>query len=94
MLVVAQPAAVGQASLPGTKEELDHIERHARGVLPQLIEFEATVQSAFKGMRQSNWLHFACHGVQDSQNPTRSALRLAGDSRLHLRNYKDVPSSR
>ena len=29
-------------------------------------------------MKTSHWVHFACHGVQDNENPTQSCLSLAG----------------
>jgi CHAT domain-containing protein len=37
-------------------------------------------------MRDSGWVHFACHGVQSASSPTDSALLLAGSSRLTLSN--------
>ncbi|KAJ7277123.1 hypothetical protein C8J57DRAFT_1308599, partial [Mycena rebaudengoi] len=43
----------------------------------------ATIDKVQKGMTNSRWVHFACHGVQ-SDSPTESALLLAGSSRLTL----------
>jgi CHAT domain-containing protein len=37
-------------------------------------------------MRDSRWVHFACHGVQRASAPTESALLIAGSSRLTLSN--------
>jgi CHAT domain-containing protein len=45
----------------------------------------ATIDEVQKGMKNSRWVHFACHGVQ-SDSPTESALLLAGSSRLTLSN--------
>jgi CHAT domain-containing protein len=45
---------------------------------------EATVDQVARGMEESNWVHFACHGVQNILNPTESALLLSKDSRLTL----------
>ncbi|KAJ6614152.1 CHAT domain-containing protein [Mycena sp. CBHHK59/15] len=84
LLAVTQPSASGQSYLPGTQEEINHIQLHARGKLPvlRLEEDMATIDSVQKGMRESSWVHFACHGIQDASNPTESALLLAGSSRL------------
>ncbi|KAJ6526152.1 CHAT domain-containing protein [Mycena vulgaris] len=86
LLAVAQPAAFGQAYLPGTREEIDHIQHHASGGLPvlRLEEDTATVDGVKAGMLNSNWVHFACHGVQVISDPTQSALLLAGKERLSL----------
>lgn len=48
------------------------------------MKHEATVARVEEGMMKSACVHFACHGVQDIDNPTKSALLLAGSSRLTL----------
>jgi CHAT domain-containing protein len=48
------------------------------------MESEATVEDVVTGMQECNWVHFACHGVQDIANPTKSALVLAGHTHLTL----------
>ncbi|KAJ6585889.1 CHAT domain-containing protein [Mycena capillaripes] len=85
-LAVAQPSATGQNYLPGTRAELNHIERLIPGDISftRLEQNAATVGSVQQGMRDSRWAHFACHGVQQVSNPTESALLLAGSSQLTL----------
>jgi len=82
LLAVALPSESG---LPRTQDELDQVTKRA-GNFPilHLVESRATVDEVGKGMEQSSWVHFACHGMQDVSHPTESALRLAGDSRLTL----------
>ncbi|KAJ7189599.1 TPR-like protein [Mycena pura] len=86
LLAVAQPSAAGQSYIPGTQDEINHIQRLASGKLPilRLEEDMATIESVQHGMKESSWVHFACHGVQNASNPTESALLLAGHSRLTL----------
>ncbi|KAJ7138263.1 CHAT domain-containing protein [Mycena epipterygia] len=86
ILAVAQPSAVGQVYIPGTHKELNHIEQLAKNKLSvlRLEEDAATVESVQRGMGESHWLHCACHGVQEISDPTKSALLLAGSSRLTL----------
>ncbi|KAJ7090662.1 CHAT domain-containing protein [Mycena epipterygia] len=87
LLAVTQPSADGQCYIPGTQEEIKCIEQHAKGKVPVqwLDQDMATIGNVQKGMKDSRWVHFACHGVQ-STSPTESALLLAGSSRLTLSN--------
>jgi CHAT domain-containing protein len=48
------------------------------------VEDEANLARVEEGMMNSGWVHFACHGIQDLDTPTNSALLLAGSSRLTL----------
>ncbi|KAJ7768883.1 CHAT domain-containing protein [Mycena metata] len=86
LLAVAEPSAFGAGYIPGTQEEIRHIEQLALGKLPVLLleKDMATVDRVQQEMRNSRWVHFACHGVQDMSHPTESALILAGGSRLTL----------
>ncbi|KAJ7213678.1 CHAT domain-containing protein [Mycena rebaudengoi] len=88
LLAVTQPSANGQSYIPGTQEEIEGIQQHIQGKkvhLQWLDEEMATIDNVQKSMRNSIWVHFACHGVQ-SDSPTESALLLAGSSRLTLSN--------
>ncbi|KAJ7076925.1 CHAT domain-containing protein [Mycena epipterygia] len=91
ILAVTQPSAYGQGHIPGTQEEIKSIEQHAKGKVPilWLDQDMATIGNVQKGMKDSRWVHFACHGVQ-STSPTKSALLLAGSSRLTLLNIIEL----
>jgi CHAT domain-containing protein len=84
-LAVVQSNAFGQRRLQNAREELNRIRQRAGNlaILP-LVDADATVEGVMRGMQESNWVHFACHGVQDIANPTDSGLLLAGRSRLKL----------
>ncbi|KAF8184340.1 CHAT domain-containing protein [Mycena galopus ATCC 62051] len=84
ILAVAQPSATGQSYIPGTLKEIDSIHRLATIPILHLNQDMATVESVQEGMQKSPWVHFACHGIQDLINPTKSALLLARNSQLTL----------
>ncbi|KAF7334983.1 hypothetical protein MVEN_02248400 [Mycena venus] len=86
LLAVAQPSAVGQLYIPGTENEINRIQQsaHSKIAVCSLVAHEATVARVEDEIMKSNWVHFACHGVQDQVAPTESALLLAGNSRLTL----------
>jgi CHAT domain-containing protein len=92
LLVVAQPSADGQACLPGVVKEVDLIQDmlSSRVAVTSLVSQEATVEKVIKGIQNTSWAHFACHGKQDRTHPTESALLLAGDTQLTLSHISDL----
>ncbi|KAJ6552423.1 CHAT domain-containing protein [Mycena vulgaris] len=48
-----------------------------------------TIEKVQKDMKESKWVHFACHGVQNT-SPTKSALLLARSSQLTLSNIIEL----
>ncbi|KAF7366233.1 hypothetical protein MVEN_00500600 [Mycena venus] len=91
LLAITQPLADGQSYIPGTQEEIKCIKQHAKGKVPVLwLDRDmATIKEVQKGIKESRWVHFACHGVQ-STSPTESSLLLAGSSRLTLSNIIEL----
>ena len=90
MLVVAQPATSELTPLPGTKDECARL----CGVLPAskfVVHEEAIIASTLSAMSEHRWLHLACHGSQDSVDPTQSAFALY-DGRLTLSALMDTVS--
>jgi CHAT domain-containing protein len=88
LLVIAQPATPGLNPLPGTVHEADAIQTLQMQAGPieitRLNDREATVAAALHHMNECNWIHLACHGIQDATNPIESAFFLI-DNRLTLK---------
>jgi CHAT domain-containing protein len=66
ILIVSQPETPGQPPIPGTEREAAIIQ----SIFPQntklLNRIEGTVAAVLEGMKTHNWVHLACHGIQDS----------------------------
>jgi hypothetical protein len=74
-LVVAMPATPGAADLPDSQREADHLAAgNPDGRV--LTGPEATRGAVLSAIPQAQWIHFACHGVQDRSQPSRSRLLL------------------
>ncbi|KAF8436571.1 CHAT domain-containing protein [Boletus edulis BED1] len=88
LLAVLQPPTDGQARLPGVHTELEHIKEVIRNSPPArttlLESFVGTVEEVLGLMKESDWVHFACHGIQDAASPTESGLCLANGRRLKI----------
>jgi CHAT domain-containing protein len=57
--------------------ELAQIQHQAANIVFHTLEGqEATVKSVIKGMEAHSWVHLACHAVQDTVEPTKSAFCL------------------
>jgi hypothetical protein len=82
LLAVSQPEAPMQIPLPGTIREVKVIQdlqnqtRHLR--VTALNSKEATVEAVLRNMQDCNWIHLACHGIQDPTKPTNSAFLING----------------
>ncbi|KIJ35404.1 hypothetical protein M422DRAFT_180808 [Sphaerobolus stellatus SS14] len=88
LLAIAQPSSIGQQKIPGTVDEIRYIktavEESRALTLMTLIGEKATLGNVVSELKTANWVHFACHGVQNLAHPTESALLLAGKDRLTL----------
>ena len=87
LLAVCQPPSDGLSRLPGVTTELEHIRaviRNSRSARTTLLESSGTVEEVLTLMKQADWVHFACHGIQDAENPTKSGLCLADRRRLKI----------
>ena len=82
VLAVALPV---ESQLKGAWKELDCIVNWVGPKnVKKLVESEATLENVIAGLKESSFVHFACHGVQDGLDPNESALLLANSSRLTL----------
>jgi CHAT domain-containing protein len=88
LLAVRQPPSDGLSRLPGVDTELEHIraeieESHLASTT--LLESSVgTVEEVLGLMKEADWVHFACHGIQDAISPTSSGLCLADRRRLKI----------
>ncbi|KZT01257.1 TPR-like protein [Laetiporus sulphureus 93-53] len=88
LLAVAQPSSDGQFfQLPGTQEEISKIKdrlNRLNSMQVLLVESDGRKDDVLDKLQKCSWVHFACHGIQDSQNPVNSGLQLANNQRLKL----------
>ena len=88
LLTVRQPGSDGLSYLPGVATELGHITaviRDSPSAHTTLLESPAGTAEEVLAMKEADWVHFACHGIQDVASPTESGLCLADRRRLKLR---------
>ena len=87
-LAVPQPLSDGQVPLSGVKAEMEHtraiIGNSSSAQITLTEPSVGTVEEVLDLMKGADWVHFACHGVQDEINPTESGLCLANERRLRI----------
>ena len=85
LLAVRQPPSDGQIPLPGVAAELRRIGAIIKNSPSTLLESSVgTVEEVLTLMKEAEWVHFACHGIQDPESPTSSGLCLADERRLKI----------
>ena len=82
LLNVALP---DEGNLPHSLKEIIIVEQIlGQKSVYKLLEETATIDNVKRGMEECNFAHFSCHGEQDPNDPTQSALLLANGSKLTL----------
>jgi CHAT domain-containing protein len=71
------------AEIPSVKKELNIVAELFGDQCQQLQNSQASIRNVMEVMQSSAWLHLACHGQQDLDNPLKSALILS-DGQLEL----------
>ncbi|KAF8127650.1 CHAT domain-containing protein [Boletus edulis] len=98
LLVVRQPPSDGLPHLQGVAPELEHIRAvvgNAPSTRTTLMESSVgTVEEVLGLMMEADWVHFACHCIQDASSPTESGLCLAHERRLKISDIIALSRSR
>ena len=74
LLVISQPNTLGLFPIPSTRKETHDIKALMDGsdVDVLLLEgAEATTEKVRTEIKAHNWVHFACHGIQDADRPLK-----------------------
>ena len=78
LLAVRQPSSDGLSQLPGVATKLERIRVAIQNSRTTLLESPVSmVEEVLALMNEADWVHFACHGIQDAARPTESGLCLA-----------------
>ena len=96
LLAVRQPPSDGLPLLQGVVTELEYMQEVVKdSACITLVESSAgTVEEVLGLMKEVDWVHFACHGIQDASSPTNSGLCLADERRLKVSDIIGLSRSR
>ena len=84
--MLISPNATDLPSIPFTRKEIHDLKALVDqfAIKPLLLEdAEATTDNVKTEMNTHSWVHFACHGIQDVNDPLKSGLHLY-DGHLEL----------
>lgn len=94
ILIVSQPNTPGMAAIPNTQREAEVIQSVFPLSSKVLDGDKAFVNVVLEGMTTHDWIHLACHGVQNTQDPTQSEFALYdGPLKLASLMNRDLPSA-
>jgi CHAT domain-containing protein len=86
LVLISQPNTPGFFPIPSTQKETNDIKTlmDRSGIDVLLLEdAKATTEKVKTEMKVHNWVHFACHAIQDMTEPLKSGVYLH-DGRLEL----------
>lgn len=84
-LVGAGNPMPGSQSLPYARVEVMEVARHFDARHRLLLFEEDVTKTALIGAFPATYVHLACHGTLDLEDPLKSQLQLAGDDTISLR---------
>ena len=77
ILTIAQPSTPYATAIPKTEDEVKQVQSLAGNLaVVSLKNEEATVERVLQAMRDTDWVHMACHGKQNPSEPMESGLLL------------------
>ena len=96
LLAVRQPPSDGLTPLRGVVTELEYMKEVIKNstCITLLESSVGTVEEVLELMKEADWVHFACHGIQDPTSPTNSGLCLANERRLKVSDIITMSHSR
>ncbi|KAH7320470.1 CHAT domain-containing protein [Rhizoctonia solani] len=82
LLVDGQYFTPSFSPLPGTRNKLAAIDKHAKGRIITFLKdsFDARLVPVPQEMESSDWIHFACHSIGRPTDPTESCFYLQNKS--------------
>jgi len=86
LVLISQPNSPGHSLIPWTRKETHDLKAlmDRSGITALLLEdARATTDKVKTEMKAHNWVHFACHGIQDVNDPLKSGVHLQ-NGRLEL----------
>ena len=77
-LAIGQANAAGETELPSVGVELDNICQRVDGLatFTRIDGQESCISSVVEGLGKNEWVHFACHGLANREQPFESAFAL------------------
>jgi CHAT domain len=92
MLAIGQPESLKHGFLPGVTAEMKVLrDSFSNGKATFLEKSAANVDAVIQALPTCSWAHFACHGIQDHNQPLESGLLLHNDLRLTLSRLAQCP---
>ncbi|KAK0502206.1 CHAT domain-containing protein [Armillaria luteobubalina] len=91
LLAISQPNTPGLLCLLGTTGELQKIEKRVNRVHVEYLRGEeAMPDKVLDGMSACNWVHMACHAMQEKAKPLDSTFHLHHSSNYHDESFPDA----